>query len=98
MKAPAFDYLAPTTLEQALGYLSEVEGARVLAGGQSLMAMLNMRYAFPDCLIDINRISALSYIRESGGLLEFGAMTRQRNQTHCIGQHPLLVEQQNVDL
>ena len=79
MKAPAFDYLAPTTLEQALGYLSEVEGARVLAGGQSLMAMLNMRYAFPDCLIDINRISALSYIRESGGLLEFGAMTRQRD-------------------
>jgi carbon-monoxide dehydrogenase medium subunit len=79
MKAPAFAYLAPTTVEQALGYLSEVEGARVLAGGQSLMAMLNMRYAFPDCLIDINRIAALSYIRESGGLVEFGSMTRQRD-------------------
>ena len=79
MKAPAFAYLAPTTVEQALGYLHEVEGARVLAGGQSLMSMLNMRYAFPDCLIDINRIPALSYIRESGSLVEFGSMTRQRD-------------------
>ena len=79
MKAPAFDYLAPTTVNEALGYLSEMEGARVLAGGQSLMAMLNMRYAFPDCLIDINRIAALSYIRDSVSLVEIGSMTRQRD-------------------
>lgn len=79
MKAPIVGYLAPSTLEQALGYLNEVDNARVLAGGQSLMAMLNMRFVFPDCLIDLNRIATLSYIRESGPLIEFGCMARQRD-------------------
>lgn len=59
--------------------LSEAHNARVLAGGQSLLAMLNMRFAFPDCLVDINRIEALSYIAERGSAIEFGAMTRQRH-------------------
>jgi carbon-monoxide dehydrogenase medium subunit len=79
MKAPAFAYVAPKTLDEALRALHEVENARVLAGGQSLMAMLNMRFAFPDCLVDINGIGELSYIRESGDAIEFGAMTRQRD-------------------
>ena len=55
------------------------QNARVLAGGQSLVAMLNMRFAFPDCLIDINRVAELAYLRESDGGIEIGAMTRQRD-------------------
>src|SRR6476660_8896661 len=62
MKAPAFAYVAPKSLDEALRALHEVENSRVLAGGQSLMAMLNMRFAFPDCLVDINGIRELSYI------------------------------------
>lgn len=78
MKAPVFEYHAPTTVPEALRLLSTVDNARVLAGGQSLMAMLNMRFAFPDCLIDINRIDELAYIKEQGSRIEIGAMTRQR--------------------
>lgn len=61
--------------------LGNEENARILAGGQSLVAMLNMRFAFPDCLVDINRIPELAYIREdeAGGAIEIGAMTRQRD-------------------
>jgi carbon-monoxide dehydrogenase medium subunit len=77
MKAPAFDYVAPTALDEALRVLSEVENARVLAGGQSLVAMLNMRFVFPDCLVDINRIPELAFIRDADDLIELGAMTRQ---------------------
>lgn len=79
MKAPVFEYLAPNTLGEALAHLSNGENSRVLAGGQSLMAMLNMRFAFPDCLVDINRIAELSYIRDSGKRIEIGALTRQRH-------------------
>ncbi|MES2360601.1 MAG: xanthine dehydrogenase family protein subunit M [Pseudomonadota bacterium] len=79
MKAPLFEYLAPNTLEEALAHLGSGENSRVLAGGQSLMAMLNMRFAFPDCLVDINRIAELSYIRDGGERIEIGALTRQRH-------------------
>src|SRR2546430_9415267 len=51
----------------------------MLAGGQSLMPMLNMRLALPDHLVDLNRVEGLAYIRETGGALEIGAMTRQRD-------------------
>lgn len=59
--------------------LSKLENAKVLAGGQSLMPMLNMRYVLPDHVIDLNRIDGLSYIRDAGDALEIGAMTRQRD-------------------
>lgn len=78
MKAPALQYHAPASLPQALQLLSEHDNARVLAGGQSLVAMLNMRFAFPDCLIDINRVPELAYIRHEQGAVCIGAMTRQR--------------------
>lgn len=64
MKAPVFNYYAPETLTQALELLSTQDNARVLAGGQSLMAMLNMRFAFPDTLVDINQLPELAYLRE----------------------------------
>ena len=80
MKPASFDFLAPETLEGALDAL-EQHGydAKILAGGQSLIPAMNFRLMQPAVLIDLNRISSLSYIQttESGGL-RIGAMTRQR--------------------
>jgi carbon-monoxide dehydrogenase medium subunit len=79
MKPASFEYLAPTTLGEAVSSLASFDGdAKVLAGGQSLVPMLNMRLARPGLLVDLGRIEALDYIRESGGRLEIGAMTRKR--------------------
>ena len=79
MKPPPFDYHAPRSIEQAVGLLARYGGdARVLAGGQSLMPMLNFRLTRPAALVDLNRIPALAYVREDDGTVAFGAMTRQR--------------------
>jgi carbon-monoxide dehydrogenase medium subunit len=78
MKPPPFRYYDPRTVADAIGLLGSLENAKLLAGGQSLMPMLNMRYVLPDHLIDLNRVEGLSYIRETGGAIEIGAMTRQR--------------------
>jgi carbon-monoxide dehydrogenase medium subunit len=86
VKPPAFAYHDPATIEEAIGLLGRLDNARLLAGGQSLMPMLNMRYAFPDHLIDLNRIEALAGITEDDGMLRIGAMTRQRD----IADHPLV--------
>jgi carbon-monoxide dehydrogenase medium subunit len=59
--------------------LASLDNAKLLAGGQSLMPMLNMRYVQPDHIVDLNRVDGLSYIRERDGALEIGAMTRQRD-------------------
>src|SRR5262245_15331839 len=83
MKPPAFDYAAPKTVEEAVGLLHQHEGeAKVLAGGQSLMPLLNMRLARPALLVDIARVDGLDYIREVDGSLSIGAMTRQRSVEH----------------
>ena len=79
MKPPPFSYHDPRNVADAVGLLSRLENAKLLAGGQSLMPMLNMRYVLPDHIIDLNKIEALSYLRESNGVLEVGAMTRQRD-------------------
>ena len=79
MKPPPFSYHDPRNIADAVGLLSRLENAKLLAGGQSLMPMLNMRYVLPDHIIDLNKIEALSYLRESNGALEVGAMTRQRD-------------------
>ena len=79
MKPPPFSYYDPRSVSDAVGLLSRLENAKVLAGGQSLMPMLNMRYVLPDHVIDLNKIEALSYIREEGAGLSIGAMTRQRD-------------------
>jgi CO/xanthine dehydrogenase FAD-binding subunit len=79
MKPPKFDYHAPTTVEQALELLGRYGGdAKVLAGGQSLMPLLNFRLSRPAALVDLNRIPSLAYVREQDGQVRFGAMTRQR--------------------
>jgi aerobic carbon-monoxide dehydrogenase medium subunit len=79
VKPAPFTYHDPKSLAEVLNLLGALEDARVLAGGQSLMPMLNMRVVQPAHLIDINGIAELSYIRLNGDVLEMGAMTRQRD-------------------
>src|SRR6202162_1345731 len=79
MKPPPFSYHDPRTIADAIGLLGTLDNAKLLAGGQSLMPMLNMRYVLPDHVIDLNRVDGLSFIRERDGALEIGAMTRQRD-------------------
>jgi carbon-monoxide dehydrogenase medium subunit len=78
VKPAPFEYHRPTALADALALLATHPDARVLAGGQSLMPMLNLRLATPDHLIDLNRIPELDYVRDEGDAMVFGAMTRQR--------------------
>jgi aerobic carbon-monoxide dehydrogenase medium subunit len=80
MKAAPFAYHAPTTLDEALHLLATLEDAKLLAGGQSMMPMMNMRFLQPENVIDINRTEGLAYIREDSGtgMLRIGAMTRQK--------------------
>ena len=77
MKAPPFRYVRPSTLEAAVKLLAaEGDGARLLAGGQSLVPALNMRLLEPDLLIDINGLSELSGIAETQAGVRVGALTR----------------------
>jgi carbon-monoxide dehydrogenase medium subunit len=79
MKPPPFSYHDPKTVAEVIGLLSSLDNARLLAGGQSLMPMLNFRYVQPDHIIDLNRVEGLAYIRETADGMEAGAMTRQRD-------------------
>lgn len=79
MKPAAFDYFAPESLDEAIALLGRHKaGAKLLAGGQSFAPMANFRVLRPEVVIDLNRIAALGYIRESSGGLAIGAMTRHR--------------------
>jgi carbon-monoxide dehydrogenase medium subunit len=78
MKPAPFAYHDPTSLAEVTALLGRLEGAKLLAGGQSLMSMMNFRFVMPDHLVDLNGVADLAYIRETGGRLEIGAMTRQR--------------------
>jgi 2-furoyl-CoA dehydrogenase FAD binding subunit len=78
MKPRPFDYVRPDTVEEALALLAEHgDDARVLAGGQTLLAMLNLRIVDPAMLIDITRIPELDVIREVNGRIEVGAAVTQ---------------------
>jgi aerobic carbon-monoxide dehydrogenase medium subunit len=79
MKPPLFSYHDPRTVGDAVGLLGRLDNAKLLAGGQSLMPMLNMRFVQPDHVIDLNRVEGLSFIRDVDGALEIGGMTRQRD-------------------
>jgi carbon-monoxide dehydrogenase medium subunit len=80
MKPPRFVYHDPTSVAEATDLLGRLDNALLLAGGQSLMPMLNFRVAAPDHLIDLNNIAALSYIDiRDKGHGRFGSMTRQRD-------------------
>jgi CO/xanthine dehydrogenase FAD-binding subunit len=75
VKPPRFEYRAPTSLDDALTLLGP--DTAVLAGGQSLVPLLNLRLALPGLVVDINGIAELDYIRADDGRLRIGAMTRQ---------------------
>lgn len=90
MKPAAFDYYAPTTIDEALSHLADFGyDAKVLAGGQSLIPMMNFRLAQPTVIIDLNNIPELTFIRpaEDGGL-RLGAMTRHAT----VERDPLVAE------
>jgi CO/xanthine dehydrogenase FAD-binding subunit len=78
LKPPPFGYAAPTTLDEAIGLLTEHADAeaRVLAGGQSLIPLMNFRLAKPGYLVDLRRVTGLTGIRREGDTLIIGAMTR----------------------
>ncbi len=79
MKPPKFDYYDPRSLDEALALLDRhSDNAKVLAGGQSLMPLLNMRLARPSIVVDINQIEELNYVRASDGGIAIGAIARQR--------------------
>ena len=77
MKPPPFEYHAPTTVEEACELLGSLEDAKVLAGGQSLIPLLNFRLARPSHLVDINRIRGLDAVYERDGGVAVQALTRQ---------------------
>jgi carbon-monoxide dehydrogenase medium subunit len=79
MKPPPFSYHRPQILADALEMLAALENAKLLAGGQSLMPMMNFRYVMPTNVIDLNRIAELTRIEERGNALVIGAMARQRD-------------------
>jgi CO/xanthine dehydrogenase FAD-binding subunit len=92
MKPPSFEFYDPRDLNEALSLLNQHgTDAKILAGGQSLMPLMNLRLARPKVLIDINRLLELTYINPgSGGGLAIGALTRQRTL-----ERSELVQEQN---
>jgi carbon-monoxide dehydrogenase medium subunit len=82
VKPAPFTYHDPRTVAEACELLATRENARVLAGGQSLMPMMNFRAVTPGHLVDLNRVAELAWLRVENGALEAGAMTRQRELEH----------------
>jgi carbon-monoxide dehydrogenase medium subunit len=95
MKPAPFDYHAPRQLTEAVELLTTLPNAKILAGGQSLVPMMNFRYVIADHLVDLGGISELCGITIDDGRLRIGAMTRQSDleRSPVIAQHcPLMVE------
>jgi len=96
MKPAPFAYLSPASVDEAVALLHDYgDNAKLLAGGQSLLPMMNFRLARPAYIIDLNRVQGLDYIIEDDDTLRIGAMTRHRQleQSALVAQHyPLLRE------
>ena len=96
MKPAPFAYEDPRELDEVLGLLArEGEDVQVLAGGQSLVPLLNFRLARPDRLVDINRVEELSYLRRDGDVLRIGALARHvdlERSEEVISGWPLLAQ------
>jgi len=85
----AFEYVRPTSIEEAVSALAQAgEDAKVLAGGQSLMPLLRLRLAYPDALIDLDRVDSLRQIRSENGDLFIGSMATH----HQVMHDPLVLE------
>lgn len=99
MIPPAFEYLRPKTVPEAVALLQQHSDAKILSGGQSLIPMMKLRLARPGVLIDINRIPGLSYIKEEGGFLKIGGLTREAEfETSAVvkSKYPLLMDTASV--
>src|SRR5882724_3595168 len=96
MKPAAFEYVVADSVEMAVAALAEAGGeAKIIAGGQSLVPMLNFRLLRPAILVDINRIPGLAYVREDRDVIRVGALTRhhQLETSPLIARHlPMLTE------
>lgn len=92
MKPASFEYHRPGSVEEAVELLAADPDAKALAGGQSLLPMLNFRLGRPSALVDLNRIGELAGIRVEDGALVVGAMTRQWDLEHHADAYPLLRE------
>lgn len=93
MKPAPFAYHAPDTVDEVLELLGRGNGARVLAGGQSLVPLLKFRVAKPTALVDVNRVPGLDLVEERDGELRIGALTRQQalvDDELAARLHPLL--------
>jgi carbon-monoxide dehydrogenase medium subunit len=76
----SFEYFRPESISEAIALLQEHgDGAKILSGGQSLIPMMKIRLARPDCIIDINRLADLHYVKEEAGFLKIGGLTREAN-------------------
>jgi len=100
MIPPAFEYLRPQTVPEAVAMLQKHgDEAKILSGGQSLIPMMKLRLARPAYLIDINRIRGLSYIKEDGGFLKIGGLTREaelESSQLVQSKYPLLLDTAHV--
>jgi aerobic carbon-monoxide dehydrogenase medium subunit len=96
----AFEYLRPKTIPEAIGLLQQYgDDAKILSGGQSLIPMMKFRLARPAYLVDINRIAGLSYIREEGGYLRIGGLTREAEVESSLliqAKYPILADTARV--
>ncbi|HLN78050.1 MAG TPA: xanthine dehydrogenase family protein subunit M [Nocardioidaceae bacterium] len=91
-----FEYVAPTTVEDALSALAEGgEDAKVLAGGQSLLPVLRMRLNVPSVVVDLGRIESLRGVRDDGDAIVIGAMTTHSDVYHdpLVGEHVALLKE-----
>src|SRR5262245_1316994 len=91
-----FDYVAPTTVDDAVAALAKAgEDAKVLAGGQTLMPVLRLRLSAPTTLVDLNRIDELRGVREDGDTLVIGAMTTYYDllRSPVVSKHALLLSE-----
>ncbi|MEW2269106.1 FAD binding domain-containing protein [Streptomyces griseofuscus] len=96
MIPPAFEYARPESVEEAVRLLGEAgDEAKVLAGGQSLLALLRLRLAFPELVVDVGRIPGLRGVREEGGTLVIGALTTHHEVIHdpLVRRHAGLLAQ-----
>jgi aerobic carbon-monoxide dehydrogenase medium subunit len=92
----SFDYVAPSSLDEAIAVLGEHNGeAKILSGGQSLIPMLKLRLASPTVVVDLNRIGGLDYIEERDGALRIGALAREAELEHSAvvrAKYPILAD------
>jgi aerobic carbon-monoxide dehydrogenase medium subunit len=100
MIPPSFEYFRPDTVPEAIKLLTQYgDEAKILSGGQSLIPMMKLRLARPSYLIDINKIPGLSYLKEDGGFLKIGGLTRESELEHSKliqSKYPIILDTTHV--